>query len=177
MSASVTSRYAEALFEVAEEHGKLDEIEEQLQAVVQAFHDEGVVKGFLNPRFDSEEKKNWINALSGTVEDQVVNFLKVLVDHHREELLADILKGYTAIVNEKRGVVEATVTTAAPLADAEKQKLTERFGKVLNKTVRLNEKVDRNLIGGILIRVGDRVYDGTVAGKLSRFKRSLTQVG
>lgn len=176
MSEAAASRYAEALFEVASEHGKLDEIEEDLRAVVDAFRDEGVVKLLLNPRLDTEEKKKLIEVLSGTVTDEVLNFLKVVIDHHREAALTDILKAYTAKANKKRGIVKALVTTAAPLTDEEKSALKERFGQALNKTVQLEEKVDRNVVGGILIRIGDRVYDGTVAGKLSRFKRSLTQV-
>lgn len=177
MSQEVTSRYAEALFEVAEEHKRIDNIEEDLEAVVQAFQEEGAEKLFMNPRLDAEEKKKLIQTLSGKITDEVLNFLKVLVDHHREEEIAGILKAYKAIANDHRGIVEAQVTTAAPLTDDEKQKLAEQFGKALNKKVQLDEKVDPGLIGGILIRVGDRVYDGTVAGKLSRFKQSLTQAG
>lgn len=175
MSEAAASRYAKALFEVASEHGKLDEIEEELSAVVDAFRDVGAEKLFLNPVLDSEEKKKLIEVLSGTVTDEMLSFLKVLIDHHREAELKDILKAYTAKANKKRGIVEALATTAAPLTDEEKAALKERFGQVLNKTVHLEEKVDRNVVGGILIRIGDRVYDGTVAGKLSRLKRSLIQ--
>jgi len=175
MSEAAASRYAEALLEVASEHGKLDEIEEDLQAVVEAFRDEGAEKLFMNPRLDSEEKKKMIEVLSGTVAHEVLNFLNVVIDHHREAELADILKEYTSKANKERGIVEAFVTTVAPLTDEEKVALKERFGQALNKTVQLKEKVDRNVVGGILIRIGDRVYDGTIAGKLSRFKQSLAQ--
>lgn len=176
MSEAAASRYAEALFEVATEHGKLDEVEEDLRAFVDAFRDEGAEKLFMNPRLDSEEKKKLIETLNGTVAHEVLNFLKVVIDHHREAELTDILKEYTSKANEKRGIVKALVTTVAPLTVEEKTALTERFGKALNKTVQLEEKVDRDIIGGILIRIKDRVYDGTVAGKLSRFKQSLVQV-
>ncbi|HEX7065637.1 MAG TPA: F0F1 ATP synthase subunit delta [Bacillales bacterium] len=176
MSEAVTKRYARALFEVAEEHGKIDQVEEDLNAVVQAFKDEKAEKVFLNPRLDAEAKKKLVETFAGTVTSEVANFLKVLVDQHRENELADMAKEYSAAANEARGIVKATVTTAVPLSDEEKKRLAEQFGKAIDKKIQLEEKVDREIIGGVLIRIGNRVYDGTVAGKLSRFKQNLTTV-
>ncbi|HET7616683.1 MAG TPA: F0F1 ATP synthase subunit delta, partial [Bacillales bacterium] len=164
MSEAVTKRYARALFEVAEEHGKIDQVEEDLNAVVQAFKDEKAEKVFLNPRLDAEEKKKLIETFAQAVTSEVANFLKVLVDHHRGNQLAEIAREYTKAANEARGIVSATVTTAVPLSDEERKQLAEQFGKAIDKKIQLEEKVDREIIGGVLIRVGNRVYDGTVAG-------------
>ncbi|HET7615906.1 MAG TPA: F0F1 ATP synthase subunit delta [Bacillales bacterium] len=176
MSEAVTKRYARALFEIADEHGKIEEIDEDLQAVLQAFQDEGAGKLFMHPRLDAEEKKKIIDAFASKVTSEVSNFLKVLVDRHREEELAGIIKQYEAMANEARGIIDAVVTTAMPLTDNEKKKLADQFGEALNKQIRIQERIDPEIIGGMMIRIGNRVYDGTVAGKLSRFKQSLTQV-
>ncbi|HET7658112.1 MAG TPA: F0F1 ATP synthase subunit delta [Bacillales bacterium] len=176
MSEAAAVRYARALFEVAQEHGNVDGIEADLRDVLQAFQDEGAHRVFLNPRLDAEERKKLIEVFADKVTEEVSNFLKVLVDHHREEELADILNHYTALANEERGVVKAVVTTAFPLTEDEKSKLADQFGKAIDKTVEFEERIDRDIIGGIMIRVGDRIYDGTVSGKLSRFKQNLTQL-
>lgn len=176
MSETIGKRYAQALFAVAEKGGNIDEIENELLAVAEAFRDEDIEKFFLNPSLETSKKKAIVEALSGSVSHEVGNLLKVMIDNHREGDLQDIAKSFTEIANEARGIVDATVTTAAPLQEEEKRQLAEQFGNVLNKTLRIDEKVDSALIGGVLVRIGNRVYDGSIAGKLTRFKQRLMQV-
>ncbi|HET7627009.1 MAG TPA: F0F1 ATP synthase subunit delta [Bacillales bacterium] len=176
MSDAVTKRYARALFEIAEEHGKVKAIDEDLRAVLEAFQDKDAGKIFMHPRLDAEEKKKLIDAFAGKVESEVANFLKVLVDGHREMELPGIVKAFEKMANEAQGIVDAVVTTALPLTKKEKKQLADKFGAALNKEIRIEERVDREVIGGMMVRIGNRVYDGTVAGKLARFKQSLTQV-
>jgi F-type H+-transporting ATPase subunit delta len=173
MSEAVTTRYARALFEVAKERSRIDEIEEDLQSVVEAFSDDKIRRVLMNPRLDTQEKKALIDSFAHEVTSEVANFLKVLIDRHREDELAEIAEEYTAISDEARGIVEATVTTAVRMSEAERRLIKEQLGKSLNKEVRIEERVDRDVLGGVLVRVGNRVYDGTVAGKLSRFKQHL----
>lgn len=173
MSESVAIRYARALFEVAQERKKIDEVEEDLQSVVEAFQDDQIRKVFTNPRLETHEKKAIIDSIAQAVTNEVVNFLKVLIDRHREAELTEIVKAYTTIANEVRGIVHATVTTAVPMSEEERRILIDQLGKSLHKEVHIDEKVDRDVIGGVLVRVGNRVYDGTVASKLARFRQQL----
>ncbi|HET7521801.1 MAG TPA: F0F1 ATP synthase subunit delta [Bacillales bacterium] len=173
MSEGVAKRYADALYEVAEERGKIEEIENGLASVAEAFREEEIARLWLNPSLDAQRKKELIDSFSGSVNRELVNLLKVVVDNHREHQLQHIAKAYTKIANEARGIVDATVTTAVPLSDEDKEQLAKQFGNALNKKIRIDAKVDRDVIGGVLIRIGNRVYDGSIAGKLSRFKQRL----
>lgn len=171
----VAKRYARALFEVAEAHGHVDEIEDDLTSVVSVFEKEGYHSLFQNPRMKIEEKQALIDSFSTAVSAETTNLLKLLTDRSREKELEEIAREYVAIANEARNIADATVTTAVPLTDEEKQQLAKQFGEALNKTLRMNTQVDADVVGGVLLRIGNRVYDGSIAGKLSRFKQRLTQ--
>ncbi|MDE1399021.1 ATP synthase F1 subunit delta, partial [Bacillus licheniformis] len=81
----------------------------------------------------------------------------------------------TELSNEARGIADATVTTAKPLTEAEVQKIAEQFGQKLNKKLRVTTKVDPSIIGGMIVRIGDRLYDGSIKGKLARFTQQIKQ--
>lgn len=168
-------RYAHALFEVASERQLMDDIEDDLTAVLQVFKDEKIDEMFLNPRMDTQSKKALIDSFAAKVTDETGNLLKLLVDRGRETELADITQQYIAAANEARGIAEATITTAVSLTDEEKQQMAEQFGQAIDKQLRLHTEVDSDVVGGVLVRIGNRVYDGSIAGKLERFRQRSKQ--
>lgn len=175
MSGVVANRYAGALFEVAREHENIDAVEEQIRFVNQVVTDnEALRQVSRNPQVDQSSKKAVFEKIfKRDLSNEVMNFLKVLVDHRRESLLQDIQDEYTDIANNYRGIVDVDVTTAKPLSEADETKIADTFGRLYNKKLRIQAKVDPDVIGGILVKVGNQLYDGTIAGKLTRFNQEL----
>ena len=104
------------------------------------------------------------------------NFLALVAQRRRLDLLADILAAYRALVDEAAGRVRARVRSAAPLADPERAALRERLGRRLGKTVLLDTEVDPSLLGGFVAEVGSRVLDMSVAGQLAALRERITRV-
>lgn len=177
MSEAVARRYADALFEVAQEHGWLDELEKDLDTCAALFGEhEQLQMLFSHPRFSSSDKKQVLAAVLGeAVKKQTMNLLKLLIDRDRFDLLDEIREEYVRFANEARGIEDAVVTTAAPLDEKEIQTLAQELGEKLEKKLRLQTKVNPELIGGLHVKIGTRVYDGSIRGKLSRFVSQLEQ--
>ncbi|WP_139491087.1 F0F1 ATP synthase subunit delta [Brevibacillus dissolubilis] len=175
MSGGVAKRYARALFEVANERGLVDQIETELKdilGVVQA--DQDLNQFLMHPHIAAAAKKEFVNdAFSKQVSEETSNFLKVLVDNGREADLAGIVATYVQLSNEARGIADAVVTTAKPLSEAELAELAAQFGKTVNKTLRLQSVVDPAILGGVVVQIGDRLYDGSLKSKLEHFAHQL----
>jgi F-type H+-transporting ATPase subunit delta len=171
MSSAVGKRYARALFDVASERGKIDQVEADFGAVVQAVEQsEDLSKIFLHPHIAATAKQSLIDDLfKSHVGEETFNFLCVLVESGREMHLVDIYRAFVQLANEARGYAEAIVTSAKPLTSEEQAELAEKFGQTLNKKLRLTAVVDPSILGGIVIKIGDRLYDGSMKSKLESF--------
>ncbi len=175
MSEIVAKRYAKALLDIAMEHQTVDAFEEQLVLVTETIeaHDE-LRRVFLHPQIAPENKKALIDQVfKNDLNKDVLNLIKLLVDKQRENIISDLKTEYIAMANAERGVVEMTVTTAQPLDDEETAELKQKLSQAFHKKLRIHTKVDPDVIGGLLVRVGNRLFDGTVAGKLQRFEQEL----
>ncbi|MFT8319182.1 MAG: F0F1 ATP synthase subunit delta [Sporolactobacillus sp.] len=175
MSEIVASRYAEALFEVAEERDSIDAIDSQLTAVKDTLSGNSELRRvLLHPQISADDKKELVSGLfENVVGLEVGNLLKLLIDRKRESIIDDVLEAFTHRANEKRGILDVTVTTAVPLDEEEQADLARRLGDVLGKKLKMTVQVNKDIIGGILMRIGDVLYDGTVAGKLAGFKHEI----
>ncbi|WP_100486815.1 F0F1 ATP synthase subunit delta [Sporolactobacillus pectinivorans] len=175
MSEIVANRYAKALFEVAEERNAIDSIEDQLSLITKTLDDnEDISRVLMHPQVSAENKKALVGKLfENEASLEVMNLLRLLIDRKRESIIDDVLEAYTHMADFKRGILDVTVTTAVPLDEEEEQDLAGRLGNVLGKQLRMHAKVRENIIGGILLRIGDRLYDGTIAGKLAGFKQEI----
>ena len=175
MSEAVAKRYAGALFEIVEARGTVDKVEAELETVSTAVANVDDLRKVLNhPQISKEDKKALLEKIfKDEVSAEVLNLLKVIVDHGREPILPDLKNEFTAIADEARGIVEMTVTTASPLAEEDETKLADAFSSHLGKKLRIRTKVDPSVIGGVLVKIGNRLYDGTLAGKLDRFSKEL----
>ncbi|MET1248665.1 F0F1 ATP synthase subunit delta [Sporolactobacillus sp. STCC-11] len=175
MSEIVANRYARALFEVAEERDAIDTIESQLHIVAESLYEhENLRQVLMHPQVSGENKKELVNKLfEHQAGVEVLNLLRLLIDRKREAILDEVLEAFTHMANEKRGILDVIVTTAVALEEQEKQELAQRLGKALGKKLSIHVKVDKAIIGGILLRIGDRLFDGSIAGKLAGFKQEI----
>ncbi|MFS0555740.1 F0F1 ATP synthase subunit delta [Brevibacillus sp. 179-C9.3 HS] len=171
MSSAVGKRYARALFEVASERSKIDQVETDLGAIVQAIEgNEDLKKIMLHPHIAADAKATLADELfKSHVAEETFNFLNVLIENGREVDLFDIYRSFVQLANEARGFADAVVTSAKPLSTEEQNELAEKFGQTLNKKLRLTTVVDPTILGGIIIKIGDRLYDGSLKTKLETF--------
>lgn len=171
----VAGRYAKALYEIAEQDRRTLEVEQELQALVQILHEDQEVEQFiLSPNISSDVKWNVIRGgLEGKLSEAVISLAKMLIDRGRIEILPELLYSYTKITGEKLGLVDALVTSVYPLSEQEQATVASEFGQLVNKKIRIQNVVDKSLLGGIKVRIGDTLYDGSLSGKLERLEKSF----
>jgi F-type H+-transporting ATPase subunit delta len=171
----VAKRYAAALFQLAKEQNKLDLIESELLVVKEVFAANKEVLDVLNhPKVAKDKKKQMIKQSFASLSQQVVNTLLLLVDRNRIDIVEEMVTYFVQSANELHGTADATVYTVRPLNEEELSSISASFAKkVGKKSLRLKNIVDKTLIGGVKLRIGNRIYDGSVSGKLERIERQL----
>lgn len=163
--------YAKALLGAAgdEAESVLEELDALLDEVLAKQPKLGAV--LSSPRVPHADKERMLDtALGGKMSPVLLNFLKVCSRRRRLDCLGAMRSEAWHLFNEMRGRVEVQVATAAPLEAARREALQEQLGKLLGAQVVLLTRVDPELIGGLVVRVGDTVYDGSVSNRLSRFR-------
>jgi F-type H+-transporting ATPase subunit delta len=167
-------RYAEAIFEIAQRDGTLDEWLDELDLAVQLVGDEGVGRILDDPGRSPHDRDSLLDKLLGKrASTPLRNVVALLVRRSRIELLPAVSAEYRRLVNRERGVVEAVVTSAAALTRAESAAVRERVIGMTGADVDLREEVDESLIGGLTVRVGDSLTDASVRGRLERLRDQL----
>lgn len=171
----VAKRYAEALFQLGTEKATLDQLEEEVSVLQQVFEQNAKLIPFLtNPRVKNDKKKQFLTEVFQGLSVDMMNTMKLLVERNRVELMPSIVDHFIQFINDAKGTSEATVYSVRALSNEEIQKLggtfAKRFGK---KAIKLENKVDPSIIGGIKLRMGNTIYDGSISGKLKRIERSI----
>jgi F-type H+-transporting ATPase subunit delta len=175
MGSMVAKRYALALFSLAKEQNLIDQVEEELRVVKEVFVLNEELRAVLeSPKVAKETKKAIITNAFASVNPYVLNTLMLLVDRHRENQIMAAADEFTALANEERGVESATVYSVRPLTEAERTALSASFAKKIGKqSLRIENAVDSQMLGGIKVRIGNRIFDGSLRGKLDRLGRTL----
>jgi F-type H+-transporting ATPase subunit delta len=171
----VAKRYAKALFELAQGKNQIAQVEDELGQIVGIIHDNVDLEKLLtHPNIDTSKKIALLNQLfAGKVSEIVLNTICLLVERRREDLLSSLLEDFVLIANEALGQAQATVTTPLALTEHEAQEIAERFSQISGKKIQISNVVDPSLLGGLTVRIGDRLYDGSLSGKLGRLEKSL----
>lgn len=175
MNQAVARRYGRALFELAQEKGQIDQIGQDLQMVVATIKSEGYLRGVMNDVLVSPAvKQNLVEKLfSGKVSSLVLNFLLVVVKKRREVMISEMYQVYQDLANEALGIVEVEVRSAIELPEQTYQKLEGKLVAHLGKRVKFKTQVAPELIGGLVVRVGDTLMDGSVKSRLRRMHARL----
>jgi F-type H+-transporting ATPase subunit delta len=166
--------YARALIGAAKSAGVADQIIEQLSQLVDEYVNKSpqLTAALASPRINESEKTRVIDRLFGDEFHPVlIKFLKVMASRNRLGYLNAVRGAAETIHDEMMGRAVATVRTAVPLDDALRSEIANQLGSMMNRQVRLRESVDPELIGGMIIRVGDRVFDSSVANRLDKMAR------
>jgi len=167
-------RYAEAAFELASRDGTLDRWRDDLETAATFLSDEGVTRVVGNPARPLAERHGVIDELiASRVSKPARNLVSLLSQRGRLDLLPGIAREYRRLLQRMRGVVTATVASAAPLTDDELAAVRGRVEQMSGSAVELETVIDESLIGGLTVRVGDRLLDASVRGRLERLRSQL----
>jgi F-type H+-transporting ATPase subunit delta len=172
---SVGVLYAKALFAAAGKAGALDEVAADFEAVMQIVdrHPQWIEFARSGMVSSADRAEVYRKAFEGKASKVFVNFLRTLAAHGRQQMLRAIYRAFREMNDERTGQVRIEVTTPKQLDDGLSKRLAEVMRKVLGRKPIFEAKVDSNLIGGVMLRVGDTVYDGSVATQLEKIRTQM----
>lgn len=176
MNGAVSSRYAAALADVALEQKSADRVKSDLAAFADAYASSADLRNTLDsPAVGREAKLQVIQKLGERMNlaPAVRNFLCLLVDHHRTEMLREIQEAFRVELNARQNIAEAKVTSARALSADERKKLVEMLETQTKKKIEAQFHEDESLVGGTVVRVGSTVYDSSVRAQLDRMREQL----
>jgi|LGVF01.1.fsa_nt_gb F-type H+-transporting ATPase subunit delta len=178
MAKLVAKTYSQALFEFALESDSLDNISEEFKFVVNSFNTYGdFFELFKSPKISIDERKNIINEVfQEKISAEMLNFLFVVLDKRRANEIINVNKEFNKLVDEYKGIAQAFVKSAIELDEDEKKELISELSKLTGKEIRLKTAIDPDVIGGVYIKIGDKVIDGSVRNKLNVIKEELKQI-
>jgi F-type H+-transporting ATPase subunit delta len=167
-------RYAEAAFEIADRDGSLEEWLSQLESAGEALGQPEVARMLANPALPISVRGDAIRrALNGKLSDKALNLVLLLLRRGRIDLLPAVAREFRAQYERRQGIVRATVISATPLNEAEQRALREKLGQMANGTIEMTVQIDPAILGGVIVRLGDRMIDGSVRGRLERLRSRL----
>jgi F-type H+-transporting ATPase subunit delta len=173
---TIARPYAEAVFELADKSGSLAAWFGTLSTMAMIAADPQMREASVNPRVTAERLYGLFASLCGdALPLQAQNLLRVLIENRRLELLPQICASFEELKNEREGVVEAAITTAFPLAEAQLALLVADLEKRFKRKVRPMVTLDKDLIGGVRVVIGDEVIDGSVRSKLAALATGLAK--
>ncbi len=173
--ASLSKRYATALADSVGDD-EIETVAADLAGLVDLFSDQPEIRQFVcNKAIDRETRRRFLESVLEHVDLMPVTrrFMLVLAGRERVDLLEQISASFAELVDVRLNRAEATVTTAVPLGEEQRERLRSRLSKVTGKTIRLRERHDPAIIGGVLVQVGTRSVDGSVKSSLSRMREEL----
>ncbi len=176
-SGAIAGRYARALFELAAEEGRLEDVGVELSRLADALRDVPELARLLSspvtPRADRKEIASALCEQSLQLTATLRNFLHVVIDNNRVRAIPDIAARYRELADEAAGRVHVTVKSAAPLSEEDRHRLEQGLSRATGKQVTLDVDVDASLIGGLAAKVGHLVFDGSLRAQLEGLRREL----
>jgi F-type H+-transporting ATPase subunit delta len=168
--------YARALFEVAEDKDKLDEIREELGQFADAITESRDLSlFFFSPYFSAEEKKEGLEKAIEDGDEDFIRFLGVLLENHRMPAIHRIRSEYERLWAEERKLLPVEVTSAVELDSKTVKSIGDRIGEQTDRNVELTTNVDPEILGGIVLRVGNSILDASIRRRLEQLRRQVAR--
>ena len=168
--------YARSLFEVAKEHDKLDVVREQLGEVADAIaeqHDLQVF--FFSPYFSTDEKVEGLGRALPDADESVLNFLGLLIEKHRMPTLFRIRREFDALWEEENRLLPVQVTSAIELDESTVRQIGDAIGEQTGRRIELTSEVDPDILGGIVLRVGNSILDASIRNRLEKLRKQVVK--
>ncbi|ABZ83473.1 ATP synthase f1, delta subunit [Heliomicrobium modesticaldum Ice1] len=175
LTGAVARRYAQALLEIGIQTKTLDALEGELGRFVEMIGHPELQRFLFHPSIVVAEKKDLVGRLlaTGAFSETARAFILLVIDRRRESYFADIFREFVRLANKVRNIEEARVTSAVELAPEQVERLRSQLAAATGKAIVLRMAVDPDLIGGLVVAFGDRIIDGSVAGKIRDLRESL----
>lgn len=173
---SASLQYANALADVALQQGAAEPVLKQLNDFAGAYAESAELRNFLaSPAIKIKEKHAVTEKLSARLGASKIlrNFLFLVIDHRRTLMIPELAEAFQAVIRERQGVAEAEVTSAVELSAAQKKTLGQSLEKKTGKKIEAQYAVDAKLLGGVVVRIGDTVYDGSLQHRLNEMRAKL----
>jgi F-type H+-transporting ATPase subunit delta len=168
--------YARSLFEVAREQGKLEVLREQLAQLADALRENrDLTVFFFSPYFSTKEKQDALERLLDDADPTLINFLKLLIENHRMPVIFRIRQEYERLWDEENKTLPVDITSAIELDQATTESLGRTIGERAGRKVTLVAHVDPDILGGIVIRVGNSILDASIRNRLEQLRRHVAQ--
>jgi F-type H+-transporting ATPase subunit delta len=172
----VAEVYARALFEAAREADVLDEVHEQLGQFADALNEsQDLMRFFFSPYFSSEEKKDALARALTDADVRFQNFLEALIERHRMPVIFRIRGQFEQLWEDERSLLPVVLTSAVDLEEGTVRHIGEQVGKQTGRTVQLSSHVDPDILGGIVLRVGNFVFDASIRNRLEQLRKQVAQ--
>jgi F-type H+-transporting ATPase subunit delta len=172
----VAQVYARALFEVAMEHDRLDEIHDELDQFAAALNDHRqMAVFFFSPYFSTDEKKSALKRSIEGADPAFMNFLEALVERHRMPVVFRIRSEFEALYDQEKKLLPVQITSAVALDEKTIESIGDRISERTGQKVELSSKVDPDLIGGIVLRVGNVILDASIRNRLNQLRKTVAQ--
>jgi F-type H+-transporting ATPase subunit delta len=169
-------RYADAAFELGRAGKSLDDWERDLGSLVEALRNPALREVVEHPAIAFADKQKVVQRAVPDVGEQPMKLVLLMIRRGRPGAIEPMAARFADLVRRERGITLAEVRTALPLEDAERTAISERLRQITGDKVEMHETVDEALIGGIAVRIGDRLWDASVRGRLERLRARLTAV-
>ena len=168
--------YARALFEAAKDDGVLDRAHDELGEFAEALDEDRNLQVFLfSPYFSSEEKKDGIRRIVSDADERLLNFLELLAERHRMPVLFRIRRIFDGLWAEENKLLPVTVTSATELDTGLVEDIGKRIEEQTGRRVELSSNVDPDVLGGLMVRVGNMVLDATVRNRLEQLRKQVAK--
>jgi len=178
ISSAILGRYANSLAEVVFEQNLEQIVTKDLETYSEIFKTvPDLLEAFDSPGIPRDAKAKLLESLIEVhpVNRITHNFLRVLLEHNRIRHFQQIYESYLDSVNEQKGIINAKISTAEPLTEVDLENLGERLSGVTGKQVNMEPRTDTDLLGGIVVQIGDTIFDGSIKTKLAELKRKLAE--
>jgi F-type H+-transporting ATPase subunit delta len=166
--------YARSLFEVAMEHGRLDELREQLAQFADALRESSDLRVFFfSPYFSTAEQQDALARLLVDVDPEFVNFLALLIENHRMPVIFRVNRAFERLWEEENRLLPVEITSAIELDKDTTDVVAQRIGQSTGRKVTLSTRVDPGIIGGIVVRVGNSILDASIRNRLEQLRKQV----
>jgi len=172
----IATVYARSLFEVADEHGKLDVVRDQLGAFADALSETRELQVFFfSPYFSTAEKEDGLDKVVTGADPVILNFLKLLIEKHRMPILFRVRAQYDAMWEDKNKLLPVSITSAVALDESIVKQLGDRIEEQTGRRVELSSQVEPDILGGIVVQVGNSVLDASVRNRLEQLRKQVVK--
>jgi F-type H+-transporting ATPase subunit delta len=172
----IAAVYARSLFEVAQEQDKLDLVREQLGQFADALQDNRELQVFFfSPYFSTPEKKDGLDRAVTDADPTVQNFLKLLIENHRMPVVFRVRRAYDELWEQENQLLPVEITSAVELDEGTVRQIGDRISEQTGRRVDLSSRVEPDILGGIVVRVGNSVLDASVRNRLENLRRQVAR--